>query len=539
MTSQDRTSPVARRTAMARFKAGLLASAMAVIVVVPTIGMPHNALAQAPAPSIGSTAPASAGLTPAALPSFRPLVDKVLPAVVNISVTQKISASDEDTPAADQQQDDDPGVPPGMGSGSPFDEMLRRFFQNQRPGQRMPQQGQRVALGSGFVIDPSGYVVTNNHVVGNADKVTVIFQDDTKHPAKIIGRDPKTDLALLKIDAPKPLPYVQFGDSAQAQVGDWVLAVGNPFGLGGTVTTGIISARGRDIHEGPFDDFLQIDASINRGNSGGPTFDLSGHVIGINTAIYSPNGGSVGIGFAIPANVAQQVIGQLKNNGKVTRGWMGVQIQQITPEIAQSLGQKSESGALVADVTPDSPAAKAGIKVGDVIEKFDGQTIDKLRDLPKIVADTGVGKTVDLEVLRGGSTVTLRTTIAELPEKQQVASTEAPDGGNPAAPAHTSALGLQFGSLSDQMRHRLHIAGNVKGTVVTHVEEGSEAEQLGIQAGDVITAINQKPIDTPDQAATQIKAARDSGRGSLLLLLNRNGSNQYVALSTGKANNNG
>src|SRR6202043_636336 len=238
-------------------------------------------------------------------------------------------------------------------------------------------QAHRIALGSGFIIDPSGYVVTNSHVVGDASKVEVTLQDDSKYPAKIIGRDPKTDIALLKIKADKPLPYVTFGDSSAAQVGDWVMAVGNPFGLGGTVTTGIISARGRDIHSGPYDDFLQIDAPINRGNSGGPTFNLKGEVIGINTAIYSPNGGSVGIGFAIPANLAKPVIEQIKQHGKVSRGWLGVQIQEVTPAIAKNLALPGDHGALVADVTKGGPAEKAGVQPGDVIESFGGQEIAK------------------------------------------------------------------------------------------------------------------------------------------------------------------
>src|SRR5258708_5677452 len=281
------------------------------------------------------------------LPSFAPLVKKVTPAVVNISVTEKAGTGDGDL-AQNQDQDQDQDTGPDQGGPrqgfpqSPFDEFLRRFFEQQgqpfgkqgQPFGNTPQQphAQRVALGSGFIIDPSGYVVTNNHVVANADKVTVIFQDNSKHPAKVIGRDSKTDLALLKIDAKEPLPYVSWGDSNAAQVGDWVLAVGNPFGLGGTVSTGVVSARGRDIHAAPYDDFLQIDAAITRGNSGGPTFDLKGEVIGINTAIYSPSGGSVGIGFAVPSNLAKNVVTQLNQNGRVTRGWLGVRIQNITPD---------------------------------------------------------------------------------------------------------------------------------------------------------------------------------------------------------------
>ncbi|MGA8400560.1 MAG: trypsin-like peptidase domain-containing protein, partial [Stellaceae bacterium] len=301
--------------------------------------------------------------------SFAPLVKRVLPAVVNISVTENQKAS----PMADQESEgDDQGQDFRQ---SPFDEMLRRFFDQQ--GQNNPfEEGpgdegggavKRIALGSGFIIDADGHIVTNKHVVGDASKVEVTLQDGDKYTAKIIGTDARTDLAVLKIDAGKPLPYVSFGNSDDAQIGDWVVAVGNPFGLGGSVTTGIISARGRDIHTGQFDDFLQIDAPINRGNSGGPTFNLNGQVIGINTAIYSPNGGSVGIGFAVPSNVAKKVVAALEEHGKVERGWLGVQIQPVTPAIASSLGLKSDHGALVAVVTPDSPSAAAGLKQGDVI----------------------------------------------------------------------------------------------------------------------------------------------------------------------------
>src|SRR5438477_5158453 len=285
--------------------------------------------------------------------SFAPLVKKVSPAVVNISVTQS-GASDT---TAEEPEQGSPDFP-----NSPFDEFLRRFFDQQNPnGQRhlSPQipggQAHRIALGSGFIIDPSGYVVTNSHVVGDASKVEVTLQDDSKYPAKIIGRDPKTDIALLKIKADKPLPYVTFGDSSAAQVGDWVMAVGNPFGLGGTVTAGIISARGRDIQSGPFDDYLQIDAPINRGNSGGPSFDRTGKIIGINTAIYSPNGGSIGIGFAIPASVAKPIVDQLRDHGRIDRGWLGVSIQPVNKEIADSLGLDEAKGALVAGVNASSP----------------------------------------------------------------------------------------------------------------------------------------------------------------------------------------
>src|SRR5215470_15596450 len=325
----------------------------------------------------------SAGLVQ--MPSLSPLVKKVLPAVVNISVLERADASDQTADEGDGS--DFQGVP----QGSPFDEFLKKFFEDRgiNPGKPIPQpRAQRMALGSGFIIDPSGIVVTNNHVVGDAqaNKVTVIFQDDSKHVAKILGRDSKTDLALLKIDTNKQLPYVSFGDSSVEQVGDWVVAVGNPFGLGGTVSAGIVSARGRDIHSGPYDDFLQIDAPINRGNSGGPTFNLKGEVIGINTAIYSPNGGSVGIGFAIPSNLAKSVIPQLQKNGEVSRGWLGVQIQPVTGEIAESLGLKTPTGALIAEPQADGPAAKAGLKSGDVITSLDAAEVKDPRDLARRIA---------------------------------------------------------------------------------------------------------------------------------------------------------
>src|SRR5437588_6241476 len=357
--------------------------------------------------------------------SFAPLVKKVLPAVVNISVTEK--------PGSEQTSAQ---MPEDFRGGAPFDDFLRRFFdqhggsdQHGGQGQAMPHpfgggpndegsSSGRIALGSGFIIDPSGTVVTNNHVVGEAAKVSVTLQDNTKYTAKIVGRDPRTDIAVLKIKADKPLPYVSLGDSNAAQIGDWVIAVGNPFGLGGSVTTGIISARGRDIHAGQFEDFLQIDAPNHRGNSGRPTFNLNGEVIGINTAIYSPNGGSVGIGFAVPSSLAKTVVAQLKEHGKVSRGWLGVQIQEVTPAIAASLGLQGEHGALVAVVTPDSPGAKAGLKQGDVILTFNGNEVSRLRDLPRLVAETAPDTGVKMKIWRSGQTEELHATPGELPNNE-------------------------------------------------------------------------------------------------------------------------
>jgi serine protease Do len=474
--------------------------------------------------------------SPAALiqqQSFAPLVKKVSPAVVNISVSQKAEA---DAMVEEPENGPSPGFP-----NSPFDEFLRRFFEQQgQGGQRhlFPQgpngQAKRIALGSGFIIDPSGYVVTNSHVVGDAAKVEVTLQDNSKYTAKIVGRDPKTDIAVLKISADKPLPHVTFGDSSAAQVGDWVMAVGNPFGLGGTVTTGIISARGRDIHSGPFDDFLQIDAPINRGNSGGPTFDLDGEVIGINTAIYSPNGGSVGIGFAVPSNVAKSVVAQLEEHGKVSRGWLGVQIQEVTPAIAASLGLHGEHGALIAVVTPDSPGAKAGLKQGDVILSFNGTEVGPLRDLPRLVAATAPDTGATMTVWRNGQMTQLQAKVGELANEQQVASASA--GEDEEQPTKAEAQGMHFAPLTSQLRRELHVAKDVHGVVVARIDNGSAAEEVGLSEGDILVAIDQQPVNTPQQAAEKLREAANSPKKSALLLLNRHGVTQYVGVNLGGNN---
>jgi serine protease Do len=491
-----------------------------------------------------SLPPAAAGQPILSLPSFAPMVKKVMPAVVNISVTEKAGTVGDDEPTLDQDQDQDQGLGPDQGPqpgfpSSPFDEFLRRFFEQQgQPFHNMPQHNvQRIALGSGFIIDPAGYVVTNNHVVANADKVTVIFQDNSRHPAKVVGRDSKTDLALLKVEAKEPLPYVAWGDSNAAQVGDWVLAVGNPFGLGGTVSSGIISARGRDIHSGPYDDFLQIDASINRGNSGGPTFNLQGQVIGINTAIYSPNGGSVGIGFAIPSSLARQVIDQIREHGKVERGWLGVQIQEVTPEIAKSLGLAKSEGALVAEVTEGSPAAKAGFKQGDVVVDFNGHEIHKVRDLPLMVAETPVGEKAGVTVWRDGSDLKLDVAVGRMPENPQMAANEQ-GGGEQGEVANASALGLKLAPLTEEMRKRVGVPKSVKGVVVTSIADDSPLAAIGVEPGDVIESINQQPVMTPQQAEAKFKDVQASKNKQVLLLLNRHGTNEYLAVSiAGKGEN--
>jgi serine protease Do len=498
-----------------RIRRWLLGAACAALAFAPALAA---APAAGPADNAGvghNLSRAAQSAAPIALPSLAPLVSHVLPAVVNISVelTQQAAVQDEGQGGGNE------GVPETP-FGPPFDQFLRRFFENQIP---VPQP-HVMALGSGFIIDPQGDIVTNNHVVANADKVTVIFQDGSQHPAKVVGRDQKTDLALLKIKSDGNLPYVDWGNSNQAKVGDWVVAVGDPFGLGGTVTAGIVSAIGRNISdEGPYDDFLQIDAPINRGNSGGPTFDLSGQVIGINTAIYSPSGGSVGIGFAIPSNTAKYVVTQLKEHGRVTWGWLGVAIQNITPSIAKSLGLDPDhpAGALVASVVPGSPAAKAGVKSGDVITKAGDHTITDVHDLPRVVAETPQGSKLDLTVYRDGESKTIVATIGEMPKKVAVA------GGQSGETA--SALGLTLQPVTPELRDKLGIGKDASGVVVAAIAENSPARALGIAPGDVIVSIDQQPATTPTQAAALLQKA--ASRGNILLLLNRHGADEFVGLS--------
>src|SRR5258706_11825199 len=394
--------------------------------------------------------------------SFAPLVNRVKPAVVNIATTQ-INKS-----GGGEGELQMPNFPPG----SPFGELFRNF----RPDQQ--QRPEKLhALGSGFIVDPAGYVVTNNHVVGTATDISVTLQDGQILKGKLVGHDDKTDLALVKVEADHPLPYVTFGNSDNAQVGDWVIAVGNPFGLGGTVTSGIVSARGRDIHSGPYDDYLQLDASINRGNSGGPTFNTNGQVIGINTAIYSPTGGSVGIGFAIPSNAAQPVIAQLRATGKVERGWLGVQIQPLTPEMANALGLKSTHRALIAAVQPDNPAAKGRMRQGDVVVPYADHAIESPRDLSRAVAGTRAGASQPMQVWREGQLTTLNTTIALASAEQ---GEKAGAAGKPGAGARgeQQQLGLRLAPLNDKTRDSLDIPEGVNSVVIVGVDPNGPAADI-------------------------------------------------------------
>ena len=469
------------------------------------------------------------GITGRSLPSFATVVEGVMPAVVNVSAIQragKIAADQNEFPAGSaKNQSAQGGLPP-----SALDEFLRRFFEERgRKGTPLSS----TALGSGFIVDPSGYVVIDDHVVENADKIIITLQDGGQYSARVVGRDAMTDLALVKIDTERPLPHVTWGNSDTTRVGDWVLAIGNPFGLDNTVSSGIISARGRDIHAGPYDDFLQIDAAINRGNSGGPTFDLNGNVIGINTAIYSPNGGSVGIGFAIPANLARPVIEQLKANGRVARGWLGVQIQQVTPEIAEGFGLPKPEGALVAGVSADGPAARAGLAQGDIILSVNGHDISRMRELPLIVAQTAIGETAAVKVWRQNAETTLRPVIGEMPQSAE--SLEARQGEREGQRLERpGVVGLKLAPLTQQRRQRLGIPLKVNGAVVTAIDEDSPFADVDLLPGDVIEAINRRPVTSPEDANSRLKEAAASGRGSVMMLINRHGTNYYLAMSIEK-----
>jgi serine protease Do len=465
-----------------------------------------------------------------ALPeSFSGVAEKLLPAVVNVSTTQAL-------PQRQGPGSDMPQFPPG----SPFEELFRDFFGPRGPGGQgapgeRPPVGPRPkvqSLGSGFVIDPAGLIVTNNHVVADASEIEVTLQDESTLKAEVVGRDAVTDIALLRVKPQKALTAVPWGDSGKAKVGDWVLAIGNPFGLGGTVTAGILSAHHRNINAGPYDDFLQTDASINRGNSGGPMFNLAGEVIGINTAIFSPSGGSVGIGFAIPSSLARPIIEQLKSGGKVERGWLGVRIQGIGDEIAESLGLDKPKGALVADVEAESPAGRAKLQPGDVILSFDGKQIDKTRDLPRLVAGTPVDKQVKLTVWRDGKEVPVDITIGRLdPEKLMASRQSAPKESKPEA--KPGALGLALSALTPELRQRMEVDETAKGLVVVDVAEGSPAAARGIQPGDLIVAVGRDPVTKPEDFAGRIEAARKAGRPSVLLRIERDGTAQFVAVPLG------
>ena len=448
----------------------------------------------------------------------RRLVDQVAEAVVNISATQTLD-------------DKDAGGAPDLPKGTPFDEMFEDFFKNHGINPQ-PRARKAQSLGSGFVIDPSGLVITNNHVVGDANDIVVIFTDGRKLKAKVVGKDAKVDVAVLKVESDKPLKTVKFGDSDKMRVGDGVMAVGNPFGLGETVTAGIISARNRNIDSGPYDDFLQTDASINKGNSGGPLFNLQGEVIGINTAILSPSGGSIGIGFATPSATVVPVIGQLNEFHETRRGWLGVRIQPVDETIADSLNLGSARGALVAGVDEKGPAKPAGLMAGDVIIKFDGKDVKESRDLPRLVASMAVGKQVDVVVVRGGKEITKTVTLGRLEdgEKKTAALTNEKDDSLK-TDAVTKALGMEFAALGAEARKTFKIKDSVKGVIVTSVEPGSAAAERGLRPGDVIEEVNHQAVERPRDIAKAIEGAKtDSKKPALLLVSNGEGEVRFVAV---------
>ena len=445
--------------------------------------------------------------------SFADLAERLSPAVVNISTSQTV-----DRPQA-------PNIPEG-----PFEDLFRDFFE--RGGPQGPREVE--SLGSGFVVSGDGFVVTNSHVIKGADAVTVNFPDGRSLEAEVVGTDPKTDLALLKVEPDAPLEFVQFGDSAGSRVGDWVLAIGNPFGLGGSVSAGIISARNRNINAGPYDDFIQTDAAINRGNSGGPLFNLEGKVIGVNTAIISPTGGSIGIGFAVPSALAKPVVAQLREYGETRRGWLGVRVQEVTGEIADALGLEEPRGALVSSLTEGGPAAEAGIRSGDVILRFDGREVPEMRDLPRMVAETSVGKTVRVVVSRDGETRTVKVKLGRL-EDFQAASAGSGDGSpsQSQAPTEMGALGFSLAPLDETLRQRFDIAENVSGVVVTDVTVGGPAASKGIEAGDVVVEVGQEPVSSPEEVGEQVAAALDQGRSSILVLVQSGSDLRFVPLPIG------
>lgn len=466
-------------------------------------------LAQANAPVNAPLAPSAAV---SAMPSFADVAERVTPAVVNVTVVGETS------PMMALQ-----GMPE-LPDGAPLNDFFKKFF-DQQGAHAMPRETR--GQGSGFLIDADGHIVTNNHVIDGASEVSVVLNDGSRFEARVVGRDDKTDLALLKVDAGRPLPYVDLGDSARARVGDWVLAVGNPFGLGGSVNAGIISARGRDIHSGPYDDYIQIDAPINRGNSGGPLFDIAGQVIGVNAAIYSPSGGNVGIGFAIPAETVHAVVADLRDNGRVERGWLGLQIQPVTEELAAGLGLKDATGVLIADVLADGPAAKTDLKPGDLILSADGEQLSDYRDLPRLIAARKAGSRVELAILRNGEPRTIAVTIGSMPEDDAVAAAATEDA---AEPAGQPRLGLYLAPLTPDIRRERDIPDGAAGVYVARVEPNSPAERAGIEPGTLISMVGGEPVTSPDQVVAAVRKAADEKRESVLLRVEKEGKPLFVAV---------
>jgi len=515
------------RLKLGRWRYGLLA--LAAVTAAPVAMLPAIAL---------TARPAQAYAPPQ---SFADLAQALLPAVVNISSSSTTHAA-ADSGGGGGGNGETPAFPPG----SPFEQFFHDFMDRNRRGggggatphgDATPAPERRMqSLGSGFVIDASGIIVTNNHVIDGADEITVVLQDNTSMKAKLIGRDERADLAVLQVKPDKPLVAVPFGDSDKSRVGDWVLAIGNPFGLGGSVTAGIISARGRDIHQGPYDDFIQTDAAINRGNSGGPLFNMAGEVIGINTAIYSPSGGSIGIGFSIPSDEARKIVADLRDFGRVRRGWLGVRIQQVTPDIAESLGLHEASGAMVAGVNDGGPADKAEIKRGDVILKFNNADVKEMKNLPRIVADTRVGDKVPVVIWREGKEVTLTVDVGELPDEAKLAAATT-EQTKPEAPHQTelSGLGMKISPITDDTRGKYSLGADQNGVVITDVTNGSSASERGLKAGDVIVEVQQEQVSSPADVQSKVDAVRKQKRKSVLMLIQSSDGLRWVPLNLDSA----
>ncbi len=496
------------------------------------VGLPVTALLVQPVTASARGAP----------DSFADLAASLLPAVVNISSTETVGA---DQPDGDDNDDQGGpgggsgggpggGTAPGMPAfppGSPFEKFFRDFMNRQHGGAEPNAPPRKMqALGSGFIIDPSGIIVTNNHVINGAEEITVTLQDNTVLKAKLIGHDDRTDLAVLQVKTDHKLPAVSFGDSDKSRVGDWVLAIGNPFGLSGTVTAGIVSSRGRDIQQGPYDDFIQTDAPINKGNSGGPLFNMDGQVVGINTAIYSPSGGSIGIGFAIPASEAKLVIAQLRQFGRAKRGWIGVRIQDVTADIADSLGLKSPHGALIAGIEPKGPAQKSGLRTGDVILQLDNQDVDG-RSLPRRVAETPVGEAGQFAIWRDGKRQMLTIPIGNFPEDQPKPEAK-PTARAPSAtaPVALADLGMKVAAITDALRQKFQLPDGQKGVVITDVSPDGKAAERGLKPGDVVAEVQQSEVSTPDELQDRIAQARHAKHASVLMLVQNGDGMRWVPL---------
>lgn len=448
--------------------------------------------------------------------SLAPLAEKISPSVVNITTSTTVEGRTGPR-----------GIVP---EGSPFEDFFREFQDRNNQGETTPSPRRSSALGSGFVISEDGYVVTNNHVIEGADEITIEFFSGEELTAKVIGTDPNTDIALLKVEAPKALPFVSFGDSNAARVGDWVIAMGNPLGQGFSVSAGIVSARNRAL-SGTYDDYIQTDAAINRGNSGGPLFNMDGAVIGVNTAILSPNGGSIGIGFSMASNVVTRVVDQLKEFGETRRGWLGVRIQDVTQDVADAMGLAKATGALITDV-PDGPAKDAGLKTGDVIMSFAGVEVEDTRGLVRQVGNSAVGASVRVTVMREGKSQTLKVTLGrrEDAEGESDGAEEPQEDAQPEAPAMVSMLGLTVTPLTDDMREEYGADDATMGLAVTEVDETSEAFEKGLRKGDIITEAGQQSITTVADLEDRVSQAREAGRKSLLLLVRRAGDPRFVAI---------